>query len=81
MPTPDILDLVLQGRRSRPINFGDITAVSPFDPLVVEASDRSMPVSDVTGFYRDPDPCATAALDDIRRKEVWPGCPAHFGIA
>ena len=81
VPTLDILDLVLQGRRPRPINFGDITVVSPFDLLVVEAPDRGMPVSDGTGFYRYPDPCATAALDDIWRKEVWPGCPAHFGIA
>jgi hypothetical protein len=81
VPTMDILDLVLQGRRTRPLNFGAISPVSPFGLLVVEAFDRGMPVSDWIGFYRYPDPRVIAALDDIWRKEVWPAFTAHFGIA
>ena len=80
-PTLDILDLVLQGRRARPIDFGEVSPVSPFGLLVVEAFDRGMPVSDWIGFYRYPDPRVIAALDDIWRKEVWPAFTAHFGIA
>ena len=71
VPTMDILDLVLQGRRTRPLNFGAVSPVSPFNLLVVEAFDRGMPVSDWIGFYRYPDPRVIAALDDIWRKEVW----------
>ena len=59
MPPLDILDLVLRGRRGRrgrPINFGDVAPVSPFDLLVVEAFNRGMPVSDWIGFYRFPAP-------------------------
>ena len=81
VPTMDILDLVLQGRRTRPLNFGAISPVSPFGLLVVEAFDRGMPVSDWIGFYRYPDPRVIAALDDIWRKEVWPAFTAHVGIA
>jgi hypothetical protein len=81
VPTMDILDLVLHSRRTRPLNFGAISPVSPFGLLVVEAFDRGMPVSDWIGFYRYPDPRLTAALDDIWRKEVWPAFTAHFGIA
>ena len=79
--TLDILDLVLRGRRSRPIDFGEVSPVSPFGLLVVETFDRGMPVSDWVGFYRYPDPRVIAALDDIWRKEVWPAFTAHFGIA
>ncbi len=68
--TMDILDLVLQGRRTRPINFGAISPVSPFGLLIVEAFDRGMPVSDWIGFYRYADPRVITALDDIWRKEV-----------
>ena len=64
-----ILDLVLQGRRTRPLSFGTISPVSPFGLLVVEAFDRGMPVSDWIGFYRYPDPRVIAALDDIWRKD------------
>ena len=81
VPTMDILDLVLQGRRTRPFNFGAISPVSPFGLLVVEAFDRGMPVSDWIGFYRYPDPRVIAALNDIWRKDVWPAFTAHFGIA
>ena len=81
VPPLDILDLVLQGRRARPLNFGDISPVSAFGLLVVEAFDRGMPVSDWIGFYRYPDPRVIAALDVIWRKEVWPAFTAHFGIA
>jgi hypothetical protein len=81
VPTMDILDLVLQGRRARPLNFGAISPVSPFGLLVVEAFDRGMPVSDWIGFYRYPGPRVIAALDDIWRKEVWQAFAAHFGIA
>ena len=80
-PTVDILSLVLQGRQTRPLNFGKVSPVSPFGLLVVEAFDRGMPVSDWIGFYRYPDPRVIAALDDIWRKEVWPAFTAHFGIA
>ena len=79
-PTMDILALVLQGRRTRPLTFGEISPVSPFGLLVVEAFDRGMPVSDWIGFYRYPDPRVIAALDDIWRKDVWPAFTAHFGI-
>ena len=81
VPPLDILDLVLQGRRARPINFGDVSPVSVFGLLVVEAFDRGMPVSDWIGLYRNPDPRVIAAFDDIWRKEVWPAFTAHFGIA
>jgi len=81
VPTMDILDLVLQGRRARPLNFGAVSPVSPFGLLVVEAFDRGMPASDWIGFYRYPAPRVIAALDDIWRKEVWPAFTAHFGIA
>ena len=81
VPTMDILDLVLQGRRTRPLNFGAISPVSPFGLLVVEAFERGMPVSEWIGFYRYPDPRVIAALDDIWRKEVWPAFTTHFGIA
>ena len=80
-PTMDILALVLQGRRTRPLTFGEISPVSPFGLLVVETFDRGMPVSDWIGFYRYPDPRVIAALDDIWRKDVWPAFTAHFGIA
>ncbi|MBE0548410.1 MAG: hypothetical protein IH627_12335 [Rubrivivax sp.] len=80
-PSLDILDLVLQSRRARPIRFGAVSPVSPFGLLVVEAFDRGMPVSDWIGFYWYPDPRVIAALDDIWRKEVWPAFTAHFGIA
>ena len=43
VPTMDILDLVLQGRRTRPLNFGAVSPVSLFGLLVVEAFDRGMP--------------------------------------
>ena len=43
VPTMDILDLVLQGRRTRPLNFGAIWPASPFGLLVVEAFDRGTP--------------------------------------
>ena len=46
----DILDLVLRGRRARPIDFGEISPVSPFGLLVVEAFDRGIPVSDWIEF-------------------------------
>ena len=81
VPTMDILDLVLQGRRTRLLNFGAVSPVSLFGLLVVEAFDRGMPVSDWIGYYRYPDPRVIAALDDIWRKEVWPAFTAHFGIA
>ena len=81
VPTMDILDLVLQGRRARPLNFGAVSPVSPFGLLVVDAFDRGMSVSEWIGFYRYPDPRVIAALDDIWRKEVWPAFTAHFGIA
>jgi hypothetical protein len=81
VPTMDILDLVLQGRRTRPFNFGAVSPVSPFGLLVVEAFDRGMPESDWIGLYRYPDPLVIAALDDIWRKEVWPAFTAHLGIA
>ena len=81
VPTMDILDLVLQGRRARPLNFGAVSPVSPFGLLVVEAFDRGMPVGDWIGFYRYPDPRVIAALDGIWRKDVWPAFTAHFGIA
>ena len=81
VPTMDILDLVLQGRRTRQLNFGAVSPVSPFGLLVVEAFDRGMPVSDWIGFYRYPDPRVIAALDDNWRKEVWPAFTTHFGIA
>ncbi|MBE0546161.1 MAG: hypothetical protein IH627_00580 [Rubrivivax sp.] len=80
-PSLDILDLVLQGRRARPISFGAVSPVSPFGLLVVEAFDRGMPVSDSIGFYRYPDPRVIAALDDIWRKEVWPALTTRFFIA
>ena len=80
-PPLDVLDLVLRGRRGRPINFGDVAPVSPFGLLVVEAFDHGMPVSDWIGFYRFPDPRVIAALDGVWRKEVWPSFTAHFGIA
>lgn len=80
-PTMDILDLVLQGRRTRPLNFGAISPVCPFGLLILEAFDRGMPVSDWIGFYRYPDLRVIATLDDIWRKEVWPAFTAHFGIA
>ena len=70
-----------QGRRTRPLTFGEVSPVSPFGLLVVEAFDRGMPVSDWIGFYRYPDPRVIAALDDIWRKDVWPAFTAHFGIA
>ena len=81
VPTLDVLDLVLQGRRARPIDFGEVSPVSPFGLLVVETFDRGMPVSDWIGFYRYADPRVIAALDDIWRKEVWPAFTARFGIA
>ena len=81
VPTKEILDLALQGRRTRPLNFGAISPVSPFGLLVVEAFDRGMPVSDWIGFYRHPDPRVITALDDIWRKDVWPAFTAHFRIA
>lgn len=80
-PPLDVLDLVLRGRRARPINFGEISPVSPFGLVGVEAFDRGMPVSDWIGFYRDPDPRVIAALDNSWRKEVWSGLTTHFGIA
>jgi len=73
--------LVLRGRRARPINFGEISPVSPFGLVGVEAFDRGMPVSDWIGFYRYPDPRVIAALDNSWRKEVWSGLTTHFGIA
>ena len=81
VPPLDILDLVLRGRRARPINFAEISPVSPFGLLVVGAFDRGMPVSDWVGFYRFPDPRVVAALDGVWRKEVWPSFTAHFSIA
>ena len=60
-PPLDVLDLVLRGRRGRPINFGDVAPVSPLGVLVVEAFDRGMPVSDWIGFYRFPPPCDRGA--------------------
>jgi hypothetical protein len=81
VPPLDILDLVLRGRRTRSINFGVISPVSPFGLLVAEAFDRGMPVSDWVGFYRFPDPRVIAALDEIWRKKVWPAFVTHFGIA
>jgi hypothetical protein len=81
VPTTDILDMFLQGRQTRLLNFGEISPVSPFGLLAVEVFDRGMPVSDWIGFYRYPDPRVTAALDDIWRTAVWPAFTAHFGIA
>jgi hypothetical protein len=81
VPPLDILDPVLQGRRARPINFGDISPVSAFGLLVVEAFDRGMSVSDWIGFYRYADPRVITALDDVWRKDVWPAFTAYFGIA
>lgn len=80
-PTLDILDVVLQGRRAPPIDFGEISPVSPFGLLVVEEFNRGMPASDWIGFYRYPDPRVIAALDVVWRKKVWPAFTAHFGIA
>ena len=80
-PPLDILDLVLRGRHARPINFGDLSPVSPFGLLVVEAFDRGMAVSDWIGFYRYPDPRVIAGLDGIWHNEVWPAFTTHFGIA
>jgi hypothetical protein len=80
VPPLDILDLVLRGRRTRLINFGEISPVSPFGLLVVEAFDRGMP-NDWVAFYRFPAPRMIAALDEIRRKEVRPAFVTHFGIA
>ena len=48
-PTLDILDLVLRGRRSGLIDFGEVLPVNPFGLLAVEAFDRGMPVSDWIG--------------------------------
>ena len=39
-PTLDILNLVLQGQRARPIHFGDVSPVNPFGLLLVEAFDQ-----------------------------------------
>ncbi len=80
-----IVDLVLslpqQRQRARSLNFGDISAVSAFGLLVVEAFDRGMPVSFRIGFYRYPDPRVIAAFNDVWRKKLWPAFTAHFGIA
>ena len=81
VPSLDVLDLVLQGRRFRSLNFGDVAPVRSFGLLVAEAFDRGMPVSDRIGLYRNPNPRVVAALDDIWRKEVWPAFTTHFGIA
>ena len=49
-PPLNVLGLVLRGRRAQPISFGDVSSVSQFGLLVVEAFGRSMPVSDWVGF-------------------------------
>jgi hypothetical protein len=80
-PALDVLDLVLLGRRARPIDFGELSPVSPFGLLVVEAFDRGMLVCDWLGLYRFGDPRVIAVLEDVWRKEVWPSFTAHFDIA
>lgn len=76
----DVLDLVMQGRAGQQIDFGDMSPVSPFGVIVLEAFDRATQVSDWIAFYRHGDPRAVAVFDGLWRNEVWPAFVAQYGV-
>ena len=79
-PARAVLDLVLKGRCGRPIEFGEISPISPFGLLVIEAFDAGMPASFWVGLYGGSDPRVITTLEGIWHAEVWPAFTGHYGI-
>ncbi len=72
--------LVMRDHAGQRIDFGDLSPVSPFGLIVVEAFDQATQVSDWVAFYRHGDPRAIAVFDGLWRNEVWPAFVAHYRI-
>lgn len=79
-PARDLLDLVMQDRAGQRIDFGDLSPVSPFGLIVLEAFDLASPVCDWIAFYRHGDPRAVAVFDGLWRNEVWPAFVAQYRL-
>ena len=67
LPAVAVLDLAMQGRIGRRINFGNLATIpSPFSLLVAEAFNGGMLPSDWEGLWRfNPEPRLRKLLMDI----------------
>jgi len=78
----DVLDLVMRGRLGQRIDFGDVSPVSGFGLIVVEAFDKGMPPGDWVGLLGPRgDPNVRATLLQIWADDVWPEFERRYRLA